>query len=76
MTSRWAEVSLIGLYLASWGLLLYATFLINHFDLFGLRQVWFALRDFRTIAQRRALEWCAHLFSNPTIDDSQFLRAL
>ena len=29
-----------GLYLASWGLLLYATFLINHFDLFGLRQVW------------------------------------
>ncbi len=45
VTSRWAEVSLIGLYLASWGLLLYATFLINHFDLFGLRQVWFALRD-------------------------------
>ena len=36
---------LIGLYFASWGLLLYATFLINHFDLFGLRQVWFALRD-------------------------------
>lgn len=44
-TSRWAEVSLVSLYLASWGLLLYATFLINHFDLFGLRQVWFALRD-------------------------------
>ncbi len=34
-----------GLYLASWGFLLYATFAINHFDLFGLRQVWYSLRD-------------------------------
>ena len=43
--SSWAASTLTGLYLASWGLLLYATFLINHFDLFGLRQSWFALRD-------------------------------
>jgi len=42
-----ATMILHGLYLASWGLLLYATFLINHFDLFGLRQVWnaFLKRD-------------------------------
>ena len=36
---------LLGIGLAGWALVFYATFLINHFDLFGLRQVWLYFRD-------------------------------
>ena len=29
-------------YFAGWGLMIYATFLMDHFELFGLRQAWTA----------------------------------
>lgn len=35
---------------AGWGIVLLSTFLINHFELFGLQQAWFALRDKATAA--------------------------
>ena len=38
------RATLMGVGIAGWALVLVATFAINHFDLFGLRQVWLFLR--------------------------------
>ncbi len=55
VTDPLARVLIEAVFWSGWGVLLLATFLINHFELFGLRQVWARLRgtrlpaaDFRT----------------------------
>ncbi len=80
---------LVGLYLASWGLLLYVTFLINHFDLFGLRQSWYALKDkpmpaltfvtptlYRLVRHPLYVAWLGIMWFTPTMTISHFIFAL
>ncbi|MFZ5668247.1 MAG: methanethiol S-methyltransferase [Pseudomonadota bacterium] len=43
-TAPAAVLALQALFWAGWGLVLVSTFLISHFELFGLRQVWLTLR--------------------------------
>ncbi len=45
LESPLARILVYAAFAFGWGLVLATTFLINHFDLFGLRQVWFVLRD-------------------------------
>lgn len=47
-----------GLYFGGWGLVLYSSFLIDHFDLFGLRQVWLHFRG---------KEYTHHPFKTPNL---------
>ncbi|MEO0811559.1 MAG: methanethiol S-methyltransferase [Myxococcota bacterium] len=81
--------ALMAAYLGSWALLLYATFLINHFDLFGLRQVWHALRDtkmpalkfvtpslYRIVRHPIYVGWLGIFWFTPTMTATHLLLAL
>jgi protein-S-isoprenylcysteine O-methyltransferase Ste14 len=89
VTTNWAALTLTALYLASWLLLLYATFLIDHFDLFGLRQSWFGLRGkeheglqfvtpqlYRLIRHPIYLGWLGIMWFTPTMTISHLVFAL
>ncbi len=44
VTAQTSRTVILALYFVGWAVLFYATFLLNHFELFGLRQIWHNLR--------------------------------
>ncbi len=78
-----------GLYAFGWGLVLVTTFLINHFDLFGLRQVWLYLRGkpythlrfvtpgpYRLVRHPLYVGWFFAFWATPTMTAAHLVFAL
>lgn len=65
VTGAAPRAALFGLFGFGWGLVLVATFLINHFDLFGLRQVWLHLRGVDYTPLRFGTPWLYKLVRHP-----------
>jgi steroid 5-alpha reductase family enzyme len=89
VTDETARIAVYALFAAGWGIVLYATFLINHFDLFGLRQVWLEFRGepytplpFKTPAAYRVVRhplyvgWLITFWATPTMTVSHLLFAV
>lgn len=80
---------LYGLFAFGWALVLVTTFLINHFDLFGLRQVWLYLRGkpyapvrfttpgpYRLVRHPLYVGWLFAFWAAPTMTVAHLLFAL
>jgi len=78
-----------GLFAFGWALVLVSTFLINHFDLFGLRQVWLYLRakpyttlrfgtpgPYRLVRHPLYVGWLFAFWSTPTMTYAHLLFSL
>jgi len=52
-------------YFVGWGVVLYSTFLINHFDLFGLRQSWLAFQEQPYTELKFVMPWMYRIIRHP-----------
>ena len=84
-----ARGAMHGLFVFGWGLVLVSTFLINHFDLFGLRQVWLHFRGipytslkfgtpgpYRLVRHPLYLGWLFAFWATPTMTVAHLVFAL
>lgn len=89
VTSPAGRAVLYGLFAFGWLLVLVSTFLINHFDLFGLRQVWLHLRGkpyrplpfktpglYRYVRHPLYLGWLFAFWATPTMTVTHLLFAV
>lgn len=83
------RTAVITAYLLGWALLLYSTFLIDHFDLFGLRQVWNRLKGnsyeppkfytpslYRVVRHPLYVGWLTIFWAAPTMTVAHLVFAL
>jgi protein-S-isoprenylcysteine O-methyltransferase Ste14 len=84
-----ARAAAYGVFAVGWATILFCTFLINHFDLFGLRQVWLALRDrpytsvqfatpilYRYVRHPLYVGWLLAFWATPTMTATHLLFAV
>jgi protein-S-isoprenylcysteine O-methyltransferase Ste14 len=84
-----ARAAVFAVYAAGWMMVLATTFLINHFDLFGLRQVWLAFRGgpytplrfttpgpYRLIRHPLYIGWFTVFWAAPTMTAAHLLFAV
>ena len=87
-TSPWVA-AIYTLYFAGWGLLFVATCAVSHFDLFGVRQVWYYFVDeprpsyqfkktgmYRHVRHPIYVGWLVVLWATPTMSVSHLIFAL
>ena len=84
-----ARTVLYGVFALGWATILVCTFLINHFDLFGLRQVWLALLDrpytqlrfqtpgpYKVVRHPLYVGWLLAFWATPTMTATHLLFAV
>lgn len=89
VTDPLGQAALYGIFALGWAVVLLSTFLINHFDLFGLRQVWLEFRGqpytplafktpwlYRYVRHPLYVGWLMVFWATPTMTAAHLLFAV